>query len=190
MKKEQGARAGELRVNDMTKVEQGEKYNNVVNQQFRTIIFRERGDCIPGLRVDIFRVSVTVTVTVSFAPFFEGDCKRMEGYSRHAIFMPESLNKINPLVMSVFGGHAGCEELIGIRESLIQDGNQTIAQGGTCLDRSLIQSGLKLQLLPCFIFQVISLQFAPVGQRIVGQFEGIGFVRFYLPQRIVAELVR
>ena len=44
----------------------------------------KRGDCIPGLCVDIFCVSVTVAVTVSFAPFFEGDCKRMEGYSRHA----------------------------------------------------------------------------------------------------------
>ena len=75
------------------------------------------------------------------------------------------------------------------RESLIQDGNQAIAQGGTCLDRSLIQSGLKLQLLPCFIFLVISLQFAPVGQRIVGQFEGIDFARFYFSQRIVAELM-
>lgn len=53
----------------------------------------------------------------------------------------------------------------------------------------MVQSGLKLQLLPCFIFLIIFFQFAPVGKCIIGQLEGIGFVRFYFSQRIVAELM-
>ena len=80
--------------------------NRLYNQQFCTIILRERGDCIPGLGVDILRVREAVTVSVSFAPFFEGDGKGAEGYGRHAIFMPETFHKIDPLVMTVFGRRA------------------------------------------------------------------------------------
>ena len=46
-------------------------------QQFCTIIFRKRGNGIPGCGMDSFGIGSAESVTGSFAPFWEGVCKSM-----------------------------------------------------------------------------------------------------------------